>query len=107
MNEQVMLGIELRRRHWRFEVKAQPLLNAEPSQVGAALREVEEQYEIEHNGRRQDGIAAEEVNLDLHRIAEPAEDIDVVPTFFVVAARRIVINPDFVEDLAVELGIHL
>src|SRR5207247_378594 len=53
----------------------------------------------------EDGIAAQEVDLDLHRIAEPSEDVDVVPSFLVVAAGRIVVDPHLVEHVAVQLGI--
>mgnify|MGYP000373161909 CR=1 FL=1 len=38
------------------------------------------------------GDTAEEIELDLHGIAHPTKDIDVVPTFFIVSARRIIIN---------------
>ena len=60
----------------------------------AALREVHEQREVEDDRRREDRVAAEEVDLDLHRVAEPPEDIDVVPAFLVVAARRVVVDAD-------------
>ena len=73
----------------------------------ARLREIEEEREVEDDRRGQDGVAAEEVDFDLHGVAEPAEDVDVVPAFFVVAARRVVVDADFVVDLAVELGIEL
>src|SRR2546430_1118162 len=45
------------------------------------------------------------LDLDLHRIAEPSEDVDVVPPFLVVAAGRIVVDPHLVEHVAVQLGI--
>src|SRR5437879_13650389 len=53
------------------------------------------------------GITAEEIHLDLHGVVEPAEDINIVPAFFVVAARRVIVDADFVADIAVELGIKL
>src|SRR5690606_35495186 len=57
LNEQVVLRVEPRRRHRRIEVEAQPLLDtAEPS----ALREVEEQREIEHDRRRENRVATQE-----------------------------------------------
>ena len=40
-------------------------------------------------------------------IAEPSEDVDVVPAFLVVAARRVVVDADLVEDVLVEVGIEL
>src|ERR1022692_3917828 len=83
LDEQVMLGIQSGRRHRRFEVEAQPLLDADTAQLRRTLCQVEEEHQIEHDGRSQDGIAAQEIDLDLHRIAEPSEDIDAVPTLFV------------------------
>src|SRR5439155_998373 len=72
--------------------------------------EVGEKHEIEGKRRRQDRVAAQEVDLDLHRIAEPADQIDVVPSFLVVAARRVVVDAHAVDQIAVqireELGIE-
>src|SRR5271154_6120795 len=99
-----MLGIQLWGGHWRLEVKTQPLLN---SSQACALCEIQEQNQVEHNRRCQDRIPAKEIDFDLHRIAEPAEDVDVVPALFVVSARRIVVDADLVEHLSVKLGIQL
>ena len=84
-----MFGIEPGRAHWRLEIERQPLLHA--LHVGS-LGEVEEQSEIQNDRRREDRIAAEKIDLDLHLVAEPAKNVDVVPTFFVIATRRIVID---------------
>src|SRR6185437_5621490 len=54
-----------------------------------------------------DGIAAKEVDLNLHRIAQPSEDVDVIPAFFRIAARRIVIDPDGVIQILIKLRIEL
>ena len=75
--------------------------------IPAALRQIEEQHQIEHDRRRQNRVAAQEIDLDLHRIAQPSEDIDVVPTFFVIAARRVIVDADLVVNLPVQLGIKL
>ena len=72
-----------------------------------ALREVHEQREVEDDRRREDRVAAEEVDLDLHRVAEPPEDVDVVPALLVVAARRVVVDAHHVDDVAVEVGVEL
>src|ERR1700675_1754330 len=100
-----MLRIQTRRCHRRFEVEAQPFLNPETAQLWRALCEVEEENQIEHDRRGKNGVAAEEVHFDRHRIPEPSEDIDVVPTLFVVATRRVIVDPNFMENIAVELGI--
>src|SRR5262249_17038281 len=84
LDEDIVLGIQARRRHRTLEVEGKPLLH--PPHAGA-LRQVEEQHQVQHQRRRQNRIAAEEVDLDLHRVAEPAEDIDVVPPFLGVPAR--------------------
>src|ERR1700693_4871156 len=102
--EQIVLGVQTRRGHRRLEIEAQPLLNTAHAR---ALRQIQKQYKIEHDGRGQDRIAAQKVHLDLHGIAEPAENVDVVPTLFVVTARRIVIDADFVVNLAIQHGIKL
>src|ERR1700675_4247471 len=106
LDEQIMLRIQARRRHRRLEVEAQPFLNPEAAQLRSALREVEEEHQVEHDRRRENRVAAQEVHLDLHRISEPSEDIDVVPTFFVITTRRVIVNANFVENIAVELGIQ-
>ena len=68
---------------------------------------IDQQHQVEHNRRRQNRVAAQEVDFDLHRIAQPSEDIDVVPTLFVITAWRIIVNANLVENIAVQLGIKL
>src|SRR4029077_2625762 len=67
---------------------------------------VEEEHEIEDDRRRENRIAAQEVHLDLHGIAKPSEDIDVVPTLFVITTRRVIVNANFMEDIPIELRIQ-
>ena len=64
------------------------------------------QREVENERRGQDRIAAEEIDLDLHLVAEPAKDVDVVPAFFVVAARRVIVDAHDVREIFVEIGIN-
>src|SRR4051812_37229522 len=82
LNEEVVLGIEAGCHLRALEVEREPLLD--PGQSGA-LREIEEQGQVEHQRSSQDRISAEKIDLDLHRVPEPPEDINVVPAFFVVA----------------------
>src|SRR5260370_2817855 len=82
LNEEVMLGIEPGCAHRRFEIEAQPFLN---STHPCTLRKIEEQNEIENNGRCKNRITAEKVDLYLHRIAEPAKNVYLVPSFFIVS----------------------
>src|SRR4051794_4501984 len=92
LDKQIMLRIKSRWRDRRLEVEAQPLLDSESLQLRAALCQIHEQHQVENQWRRQDRVATQEVHFDLHRIAQPPEDINVVPTFFVIATRRIVID---------------
>src|SRR5271157_2455003 len=86
LDENVVLGIQAGRRHRTFEIEGEPLLNAFHSR---ALREIEKQHQVEYQGRCQYRVPAEKVDLDLHRIAEPAKDVDVIPAFFGIAPRRV------------------
>src|SRR5688572_16995976 len=99
-----MLGIESRCAHGTFEIETQPLLNSTHS---ATLGKVQEQYEVENDGRREDAVSAKKVYFNLHRIAEPTVDIHVVPAFLVVAPRGVVMNPDLVRKVLVKIGIQL
>src|SRR5437899_1163609 len=56
LNEQVVLRVEARRVHRALEVERQPLLNA--AHVGAA-GQVEEQRDVEHDGRGENTVAAQ------------------------------------------------
>ena len=69
--------------------------------------EIDEQTEVETQGSCQDGVATEEVDLDLHGIAHPTEDVDIVPALFVVLSRRIVVDAHLVVVIAVQLGLRL
>src|SRR6516225_10750818 len=104
LNEQIVLRVELGRSHRRLEVEAQPFLNAPQSR---ALREVQEQHQVQYNGRRQNRIATQKVHLDLHRVAKPSENVDIVPTFLVVAAWRIVVDPYLMVNLLVQIGVKI
>ncbi len=97
-----MLWIKLGGAHRRFEVETQPFLNAAHP---GALRQIEEQNQIEHNGRGQNRVAAEKIHFDLHLIPKPAEDVNAVPAFLVVPARRIIIDAHLVMNLPVKSGI--
>jgi beta-xylosidase len=86
LNEEVVLRIELRRGHRTFEIEVRPLLHARPPR---ALREVEQQRQVEHDRRGQNRVAAEEVDLHLHRIAEPAEEIDETMELILESVPRV------------------
>src|SRR5271163_3357478 len=48
LDEDVVLGIDVRRVHWRLEVERQPFLD---SAHAGAMRQVHEQHEVEHERR--------------------------------------------------------
>src|SRR6266540_3686242 len=104
LDEEVVLGLQIRPRHRRLEVEGEPLLN--PGQARAP-REIQKERQIEGHRRRENRVAAEEVDLDLHGLAEPAEDVDIVPPLLRVSPRRVVLDADLVEILAVELAVDL
>ena len=102
LDENIVLWIEARRGLRRLEVEGEPFLNTFHS---GALREIQKQGEIQNDRRRQNRIAAKEVDLDLHRIAEPAKNIDIVPAFFVVSAGRVIVDANYVRKVLVEFRI--
>src|SRR6266550_3281260 len=89
LNEEVIFGVKPGRGVRALEVERQPFLN--PRQPGTP-RQVEEQRKIEHEGSGENRVAAEEVDLDLHRIAEPPEDVDVVPPFLIITAGWVIVD---------------
>src|ERR1035441_7372413 len=80
LDKQIVLRVDALGAVWRLEVEAQPLLDAQAAQARRTRGEVHEQAQIQRQRSCQNRVAAQEINLELHGIAEPAEDIDVVPT---------------------------
>src|SRR6185312_14533081 len=104
LDEDVVLGIKSLSRHRRLEIERKPLLNASHSR---ALRQIHEQHQIENEWRRKNRVAAQKIDLDLHRIAEPPENVDVIPTLLRVATGRVVVDTDLVVDVLVEFGVKV
>ena len=88
--------------HRALEEEAQEALDAE---AAGASGEVAEQYQVEAQGSGEDGVAAQEVDFDLHGVSHPSEDVDVVPAFLIVVARGVVVDTYFVVVVAVEVGL--
>src|SRR5947208_3062416 len=99
-----MLGIDAQGAVGSLEVEAEPLLNAQTAQAWGAGCQVHEEDEIKGEGSGKYGVAAEEIYLELHGVAEPAEDIDVVPTFFIITTRWVIIDANLVVNVLVEIG---
>ena len=93
LDEEIVLGVEPFSDLGAFEEEGHPFLYAVEAR---ALGEIEGQSDIERDRGGEDGVAAEEIDLDLHGVAQPTEDVDVVPSFFRVAARGIIFDTDFV-----------
>src|SRR5215211_1644691 len=102
--EEVVLRVELRQDHRALEVEREPLLDTpHPRSLG----QVQKQRQVEHEGRGEDRVARQEVYLYLHRVAQPAEDVYVVPALLGVAAGWVVVDLHQVRYLAVELGVEV
>src|SRR5687768_6064097 len=99
-----MFRVQFGSTHGRLKVEAQPLLDTAHS---CPLGQVGKQDEVKADGGRQDAVPAEEVNLDLHGVAQPTKDINVVPTLFVIAAWRVIIDAYFVVKVLIEVGVKL
>ena len=88
--------------HRALEEEAQEALRAIAALAGS---EVGEQHKVEQQRSGQNRVAAKEVNLDLHGVAHPAKDVDVVPTLFVIVAGRIIVDAHLVVIVAVKVGL--
>jgi len=86
--------------HRALQEEAQEALDAA---AACACCNVAEQYQVKAEGRGKDRVAAEEVDLYLHRVAHPAEDVDIVPSLLVVVARGIVVDAYLVVVVGVQV----
>ena len=68
LDEQIVFRIQPRRGHRRLEEETQPLLDSDVLEVRRALCQIHEEDEVEGNRRGKNGVAAEEIDLDLHGI---------------------------------------
>ena len=84
--------------HWRLEEEAQEALDAMTAGTGC---KVAQQTEVEQQWSSKDRVAAEEVDLDLHWVTHPSEDVDVVPALLVVVARWIIVDANLMIILGV------
>ena len=90
--------------HRCLAIEGEPLLNARKA---CTQSHIGEEHEVERQRSCQDGVTAEEVDLDGHGIAHPTEEVDVVPSLLLIAARRIVVDAYLMVDVAIELGVYL
>ncbi len=104
LDKKVVLGVQVRRTLRALEIKRKPLLDAPHF---SPLSKVHEQEQIQDQRSCKDAVLAQEINLDLHRVPEPAEDIDAVPALFVVSLGRVIVDGHLVIEVPVKLRIHL
>ncbi len=99
LNEEVVFWIKAFADFRALEEEGEPFLNAVET---ATLSKIHAQSDIESDRSGEDGVTAEEVDLDLHGVSEPAEDINIIPAFFGITARRIVFDANFMAVMAVK-----
>jgi hypothetical protein len=93
LDEQIVFRVHFGSAHRTLEIEGKPLLHSFET---GPLGEVHEKNKVQYDGGGQDGVATQKIHLNLHRIIEPAENIDVVPALLVVSARGVVVYPDLV-----------
>src|ERR1051326_1576173 len=99
-----MLRVQPGGAHGTLEIKTQPFLNTAHS---AALGKVQEQYKVQDNRSGKNAVAAEKIDLDLHGITEPAVDVDIIPSFFIIATGRVVMDADFVREILIKVRVKI
>ncbi len=57
------------------------------------------------SGSSKDAVTTEEVDLDLHGVTHPTEDVDVVPTLFIVATWWVVVDTYLVKDISIKVWV--
>ena len=97
VNGNLVLGVIM---HRALEEEAQEALSAPAASTAC---EVDEQTQVKAQRSCEDRVAAQEVDLDLHGIAHPAEDVDIVPALLVIVAGRIVVDANLVAVVAVQV----
>ena len=68
---------------------------------------VREQYEVEQERSSKNRVTTEEIDLYLHRITHPTENINVIPTFLIVVTRRVVIDTYLVVVIGVKIRLFV
>jgi len=85
LNEQIVLRIECRRALGALKIEGEPFLDAGH---GGPLGQIHEEHQVQDQRRGQDAVSTEEIDPDLHRVPQPAEDINAVPALFLISPRR-------------------
>src|SRR6266550_4247311 len=76
LNEQIVFGIQTGRVDRALEIERQPFLDAVHA---GSLRQIHEERHVENDRCGKNAVATQKVDLELHRVTQPAHEIDVVP----------------------------
>ena len=86
--------------HRALQEEAQEALSAKTT---GTMSKVHEQTQVKAQRSCQDRITAQEVDLDLHGIAHPTKDVDIVPTLLIIIAWRIVVDAHLVIVVTIQI----
>ena len=104
LNEQVVFRVKTRTVLGALEVEREPLLD---SASAGPCCQIHEQRQVKHDWGCKDRVPAQEIDLDLHSIAKPSRDVDVVPAFFIITFRGVVVDSHLVIDVAIQAWIDI
>ena len=90
--------------HRLLDIEREPLLDAAQS---GSQSQVGEQQQIQAYGRGEYGVAAQEIDLNLHGIVHPAEYVNVIPALLVVLTGRIVVDLDLMIYIGIKFRIFI
>jgi hypothetical protein len=71
------------------------------------LGKVGKKRQVKHNRRCQYRIAAKEIDLDLHGIVQPTENVNIVLAFLIIAVRGIIIDADLMIQFTIQIGVQV
>lgn len=86
--------------HRTLQEETQETLDTKTS---CTCSQVTQQYKVQAQRSSKNRITAKEINLNLHWIPHPSEDINIIPTFFIIITRRIVIDTYFMIVVCIQV----
>ena len=81
-----------------FLIKRQPFLDT--LHTGTRCQ-IQKQDQIQYQGGGQDTVATQKIHFDLHRVAQPSEDVDIIPALLIIPPRRVIVYSDFMVNILV------
>jgi len=107
LDEEVVFRIDSGATVGVFEIEAEPFLDSQILEAWRPRCEVHEEDQIERKRGCEDRVAAEKIDFKLHGVTKPAEDVDIVPTFFIIPTWRVIVDANFVVNVTIELGVKV